>query len=314
MDRAARPIPRSTPTPAIRASAAITCLLTLLLLTTPALADRALIVLSSDRNHYQQAANACLEQLRSTGHSATVVTVDTFASNPQINGYDAFIAVGGRSATYLAAGLPPAVPLYYCLAPPDALGQLSSRQRTAGIGAEVSFADQLTCLSEALPNATRLGVFYRSSSQGSTARLRDLTRSVPRGYEIVAVDLDTAPRGSEISGIRELLAQDIHAVWTLPDPDVYNQAVVKALLLESLRRRVPVFGFSAGAVRAGCLVGVGIDPASQGRRAAKLFSESSLNSHLSARPIRAINLAVSERFDIELPAPVRQNADVVFGM
>jgi ABC-type uncharacterized transport system substrate-binding protein len=90
-----------------------------------------------------------------------------------------------------------------------------------------------------------------------------------------------------------------------------------------LRRRVPVFGFSPAFVRAGALIGVGIDPHAQGRQAGELVRLSLARSptadsipnavRLAPTYQLAVNLTVARKLGVTLPAEFIAHADQVFG-
>lgn len=271
----------------------------------------AVIVISSDRGPYQAAASACEARLREAGLDTERIDVPDWNDAIAERSHTGVIAIGGAAARQLSENLPTSVPLYYCLTPdPDRLG-LTGRDSTSGIAAEVSPQDQLDLISKVAPGAKRLGVLFRSSSHDSIDRLENLRKSLPVGLSIVDIDIDAFD--SEANAIRDLLDSNPDFVWTTPDPQVYSAAVVKTLLIEALRRRVPVFGFSNSMVRAGSLVGVGVDPSRQGARCAELFLSNDSGRHLTAEPIIAVNRTVSDRISYEIPSGVLSEAGTVFG-
>ncbi|MBS3735459.1 MAG: hypothetical protein KGY99_11175, partial [Phycisphaerae bacterium] len=108
-------------------------------------------------------------------------------------------------------------------------------------------------------------------------------------------------------------------VWTSPDQAVYTPSLVRALLLKGLRSGTPVYGFSIPFVRAGALVGAGIDPQTNGAQAgeltARMLDGAPHNSGGPAAPRYqvAANLAAARSLEIALPDAVVREADVVIG-
>ncbi len=137
-----------------------------------------------------------------------------------------------------------------------------------------------------------------------------MSDSMPSKIKLISVDLDSHPSVS--SGIKALLKQDVDLVWTTPDPAVYNSTTVKALLMECLKQRVPVFGFSHSLVRAGSAFGVGIDPKAQGTRIAKMIRLGTIDEHYSPELMVAVNEIVVGRIKFKLSSAIRNRAEVVF--
>jgi ABC-type uncharacterized transport system substrate-binding protein len=133
---------------------------------------------------------------------------------------------------------------------------------------------------------------------------------------------------SVAKAIDALLAGGVDVVWTAPDSSVYDVATVRSLLLEAIRSHTPVFGFSPAFVRAGALLGVGIEPAHQGRQAAaivdlllKAAAAASSGATTQPRPEQlcpdpefqlAVNLIVARELSITLPKSLVTRAVHVF--
>ena len=192
---------------------------------------------------------------------------------------------------------------------PSALG-LKKREKTGGISAEVSYTDQLAIIKKVKRDVKTLGVLFRSSSESSKARVESMRSILPDGLALRTIDLDAKTNRSEIEAIRSLISGGIDVMWTLPDRKVYNSAVMKAVLLTSLRHKVIVFGFSTGAVRAGATIGVGTNPKWQGNRVAMMLNKKEY-SHKSAKPILVVNWTVCDRINRRLPKSIKP--DIAFG-
>jgi ABC-type uncharacterized transport system substrate-binding protein len=240
-------------------------------------------------------------------------------------GDDAFIAVGTRAAALLHAKLDAATPLVYCMvSDPETLGLAEGRQ-TFGVSTNVPLAAQFQLIAEALPAAKAVGLLYRSEGEKSARLLKSVKESLPKGMRLEAVAVDK--HESVAKAIEALLAQEVDVVWTSPDATVYDVATVRSLLLTSIRKNTPVFGFSPAFVRAGALLGVGIDPRSQGKQAAGIVHQvlqRKTPATQSAKPLTreqcfpqaefqiAVNLIVARKLSIALPKALVQRATQVF--
>lgn len=285
-------------------------LVVLLCIAPAAVADETLIVLSSNAKPYVQAAIECETVLHRSGIETRRVLL-TDLNDVQIKeARNAVIAVGGRASAKLSHELPETVRLYYCMAPSPGKIGLTNRANSAGVSTETDLKGQVELIGDSSRSIKKVGALYRSNSQASVVSLDAMRDAIPSGWELIAIDLDSAQ--SEASGIKKLLKSDIDIVWTVPDPSVYNSATIKMLLLESLRKEVPVFGFSQALVRAGATFGIGIDPGEQGQYAAELLIKQETDVHVPASPLIVINLIVAERIRFKIPEALHQRADAIF--
>jgi len=269
-----------------------------------------LIVLSSQAKPYIQAAQACEDQLEKSNISFTRVELSSLSAQ-QIEAIDTrVIAIGGRAAATLAKSLPASTKLYYAMTPhPEQIG-LTRRPNTSGISTEADLREQIDLIRTGTPSTKRIGALYRSSSARSASGIAEMKSVLPAGWELIAIDLDQVK--SESQGIKDLLKAKVDIVWTTPDTSTYNHSMVKALLLGSIRKKIPVFGFSQSLVEAGATFGVGIDPSQQGHQIATMVSNDQINQHPDATPVIAINLIAAKRIGIKLSESFISRGDVVF--
>jgi putative tryptophan/tyrosine transport system substrate-binding protein len=223
------------------------------------------------------------------------------------------VAVGSDAAATLARRGDLAGRLVFCL-----VGRSAAERLPAAIGgvlADVAHADQAALIARALPKARRIGVLVRSGAVGA-AHAEAVQAACPPGMLIVSIQAESGPGLAD--AIDRLLGQDVDAVWALPDGPVGGDTGVRALLLGGLRHRVPVVGWSPPFVRAGALVGLGGDPASQGEQAGRLAQRilagedgASIGRHAPERVDLAVNLVVARKLVIDLPPSLIAEAAVV---
>ncbi|HZW10824.1 MAG TPA: ABC transporter substrate binding protein [Phycisphaerales bacterium] len=278
-------------------------------------AQQVLVILGGDSEPYRAAAQACVDALDGEGVEAATIALDELDRAPAADADDLYLAIGLRAAESLTRQLPAEAPLVYCMLSEPEASSLAPRERSTGVTTTVPVADQFELIAEALPGAKRIGVLHRAGSHTSAALLRAARDRLPRGWSIEAVDLDAFQ--SPADGVRELIAARVDAVWTLPDPAVYDGALVKTLLIEALRSGTPVFAFSGQLVKAGTLAGVGISPAQQGRQAAGLARQFLAKPRATPPPLEptyeiAVNLIVAEKLKIDLPQALIARADQVY--
>lgn len=282
-------------------------------------------VLSSSAEPYQLAAEGLRKQVTREGHTLLVRqlgdTPPILSSQPPDASEALFVAIGTPAATWLYEHLPPGVPLAYCLVSKAEPWGLESQRPTYGVSTEIPLKTQFSLIAEALPKTRRIGMLYYMDAEG-LKRVDRIRKSLPSGWELAAVTVDQ--HSSFAEALSTLLERDVDVIWTELDPKVYNSSTVRSLLLAALRRRIPVFGYSAGFVRAGSLLGVGIDPEEQGRHVAELILRLlrrsdpvkvpwALREPVTPRHFIAVNSMVADKLAVRFPEAFRKRARVIVG-
>lgn len=281
-------------------------------------ARHTVVVVTGDAQPYQQAADAAIARLREAGFTAESVQLSDLTPDrleAMRRAGSSFLAVGSPAAISLNEQLDDPTPLFYCLVT-DAQGKgLTRRQGVHGVSIDVPLAEQVELIARAAPRTRLLAMLYDPDDARSAAQYQEAQAALPRGWRLVAEDV--SEHRNIADAIDHMLEQGADMIWMIHDPTVYDAATVRTVLLKALRRRVPVFGFSPQVVRAGALVGVGVDPASQGTQAADLIQRTAAGDHVTAvaapRVQVAINLTIADKLDLELPAPLVGQASHVFG-
>lgn len=305
------------------------CTALLLAVAAPVWAEGVVIVLGSKAKPYGLAGAAAAKSLAGREQSCRIMLLDNVINKTQSIDptNDAIIAVGTRAAVHLHRTLPAGPLLTYCMVADPASRGLTQGSRARGVTTDIPAAQQYELLSRALPSVRSVGMLYKGREPRSRAFEKSARLSLPDKWQLHAVDVDN--HRSVAEAIDRLLSRPIDIVWTAPDSTVYDIPTVKALLLASIRRGKPVFGFSPPFVRAGALLGVGIDPAEQGRQVAELThslleptatgsADAADKDGAARRPVEprfqvAVNLIVAKKLGIRLPRSLIREAAYVFG-
>ncbi len=273
-----------------------------------AMAESALVVLSSQSSQYRTAADECTSRLSKSGFDTRVLSIENVVTD-EIQADEVVVALGVKAASTLAKTLDADVRLYYALvSQPDRIG-LTDRPNTSGISADVSVSDQLSIIRQATPSVRSVGLLYNSKSPVSRVVMDEVSSVDTERVEIRSVDLND--HAMPIDAIRELYNNDVGVVWMIADPQVYDRSTVKSILIESIRNKVPVFGFSVSLVRAGAAFGVSVNPQRQGARVADLVQRDAIDTHLDAEPSIVVNEIVGDRIDHAFPKALLSSADTV---
>ena len=273
------------------------------------------VVLSGDHTPYQNMARDLTEHLSPLGHSLQTWQLDEFQQGGLTADADLVVAIGTTAASWLFRHLPQKTPMVYCLVT-DPPFRIESRQ-VYGVVTEVPVRDQFKIIDEALPDARKIGMLYREDAPDAKTRLQTLESQLPDGWALHAVAVD--PGGSFAESLNQLFAGGIDMIWTEPDSQIYNWVSVRSLLLEALRQRTPVYGFSANFVRSGALMGAFIDLDKYTMQVIDLckrvLRREVTSEDRRIRPIyrTAINPLVARKLAIQLPDEFLRQADTLSG-
>jgi ABC-type uncharacterized transport system substrate-binding protein len=286
----------------------------------PCAAAEILIVKASDAEPYTQAENELRQRLNDQHMVVRSMMVKDMSQNgvqSSVGNADAVVAIGTSAARWLHEQLPASVKLAYCMVNNAAETGLLQGHGAGGVTTDVSPEAQMSLIAEALPHTRAVGVLYRSDSPQSQSGIDALRSAMPSGWHVEAVAVNDYP--SVAAAIDALTQKNIDVIWTTADQKLYDTASVRVLLLAALRRNIPVWGFSPAFVRAGALLGVGVNPRAQGDQVADLVLKliaSNAPVAAEAQPPRdyeiAVNLIVAQQLGIQIPDSLSSRATYVF--
>jgi putative tryptophan/tyrosine transport system substrate-binding protein len=277
------------------------------------------IVRSSDAAPYQQAEATFIQRLQSPQCKVRSVPVKQLADEgigSAISTTDTVVAIGTPAATWLHNQLPEGILLVYCMVSnPEEAGLLKGSQ-CWGVAMEVAESDQLELISEVLPSAKIVGTLYRSNTPAGRQVLQNFRDALPPGWRVEAVAVNDYPNVA--AAIDALMDKNVDLIWTSAAFKLYDVAAVRELLVASLRNKTPVWGFSPAFVRAGALLGVGVDPESQATQTTDLIAKLKQNrqSVEKSQPPKqyqiAINLVVADQLNIQIAGDLLKKATYIF--
>jgi putative ABC transport system substrate-binding protein len=291
----------------------------------PALAQAAneILIVRGDAQPYREAEQAIVQRLGQVGVTLPIRSLDATQLEKQgvvtTGAAEAavVVAIGTHVAAALHQQLPASTTLVYCMVADPADIGLSDQTPVSGVTTTVPIEDQFALIARALPRARHVSLLYDATDPGQSRMVDRMRRVAPDGWRIRAVAV--RQHASVKDAVDELFVGDVDVVWTFADASIYDRATIRFLLLSSLRQRVPVFGFSPQFVRAGAMIGVGVQPHEQGVQAADLIMRISAEKpdRLDVETIAprfevAVNLIVAKRLSIDVPQRVINDATYVF--
>ena len=263
----------------------------------------------------QQLVDGLRRRLEQVGRRSLVTVVSTddpAAARPSSSSADLVVALGARAVSTATRDYR-GVPL---------IGALITRETVqpaavAGPSVVLEFSPEveLDWVRRMFPAARRVGVIYSSDANARiVTRARDIARAM--GLELVARRV-TAP--SDIPGALNAMASDADVLWGLSDDRVLTPETSKAVLLISLRKRLPFVGLSAQWVRAGAVYALDRDYADMGAQTADLavrvLDGGSLRGLEAVAPrklVYSLNLRSAALMRVTIPDNLQRGASEIF--
>jgi putative ABC transport system substrate-binding protein len=180
-----------------------------------------------------------------------------------------------------------------------------------GASLDIPSEVQFTYVRRLLPAAKRVGVLFHPAETGLVV---EAARSAAAKHGFTLVTKPVGEGDDTVAALRTLM-DDVDAVWAVADAKVFTSQVTPALILASLRRRIPLIGLSIAHVRAGALAALYCDYEDVGAQTAELAlkvlgggSPRDLPITTPRRIGLALNLRTAEHLGLSVPADVEAEA------
>lgn len=299
-----------------------------LMLLSPAAASRAegriVLLVSGGHAAYEEASRTARQALEESLHNINVDVVEldeglkTAAGGAATNRLDdpsvpALVVAIGSHAARVARQVAPDAPLVYGMVlDPVALGPDAN---ATGVTMDVPPDVQLELIRQLVPSARRIGILYDPLISGAAVRKAS---AAARQLGLVVVP-QPVRNESEVLEAARLLAPATDVFWALADPTVLTATTSRALILQCLRSRRPLFAPSESFVQTGALAAVRADAREVGRRtgevASQLLRGGSVGAMRPEPPPRYsiyLNRAVAEHLGIPIPGDLAARAEAIY--
>lgn len=218
----------------------------------------------------------------------------------------------GLQATQLAMANFKKIPIVFSMVL-DPEGEGLKAERLTGASLDIPVKTQFGELKAIIPKARKIGVIYN---------LKENEHIIERARQ-AAKDMGVILKEYPINSIKEIPKveeMDIDTLWLIPDTMVCQRAVIRHILLSSLRKKIAVMGISSAYVKAGALMALSCDYEDIGRQsgeiAVKILKGESSSDTAATVPRKtklSLNLTVADRLGINIPKKIIKEADEVFG-
>jgi len=227
-------------------------------------------------------------------------------------GADVIVTVGSlATASALAATTKEPIVFSMVLYPEQSGFLRNGRDRVTGASLDIPTDVQFDYLRRLLPAAKRVGVLFHPDETGAVV---EAARGPAAKHGLTLVPKTVGDRDDVVAALRTLM-DDVDVVWAVADGHVFTPQATSALILASLRRRVPLIGLSAAHVRAGALAALSCDYEDVGEQTAALALRVLQGAAPSSLPITtprrvglALNLRTAEHLGLTLPPEVAAEA------
>lgn len=253
-----------------------------------------------------QNVNLVVRFIDPEGSAARIIDPTEPAFPQPAGGWDAIIALGSH-ALHLACRQYPERPVVGGLIMNS--DEHLSLPNVTPVVLDFSAATQLGWIKRLLPSARSVGVLYDPQyNEPSVAELRKA--AADHSLELVEKSINH-PR--EIPAALKSLPNRIDVLLGIADPTVLTPATAKALLLFSIRNRIPFVGPSRAWVKGGALLALERDYRAIGRQcgnqALSLLHQPKRMKLPATGPDRvlpALNQKAAEKLNVNLPEPLRK--------
>ncbi len=157
------------------------------------------------------------------------------------------------------------IPIIYCMVlnPAPLVG---NEDNITGISMNVAPEKQLAHLRKVLPDLKKIGTVYNPGKSGT---FLEKARAAAQKADIRLVSVKVE-QAKDFPRALESLPRDIDAYWMLPDSTVTTPEAVEALILFSIRTKIPVFTFSDKYLRLGAFMSLELNTFDLGKQAGEM--------------------------------------------
>lgn len=203
------------------------------------------------------------------------------------------------------------IPVIYCMVLNPKKFELEA-PNLQGISLAIPLREKLLLLQSIVPTVSRIGVLYDPEKSGHLLKDSEV-QAHELGVELIAVGVSSQKELP--TALREILPR-VHVICLFPDSTVLTEDSFDFLIKETLKKNIPVMGFSAGLVKKGALVGTYINYVDVGEQAGELAKDllngQSMNGKKLITPTRfrkAINLNTAHFLGLSISPNILKEFD-----
>ncbi len=165
-----------------------------------------------------------------------------------------------------------------------------------------------------IPNLEKIGVLYTDQTESLIAPAAQDARKI--GAELVAIKIS---ENKQLPGALDSLARTTDGLWSVADPQLFTPQSTRFILLNTLRKNLPMMGFSRHVVESGALFALDFDYKGVGRQAGAIASKIIDGQKPSDIPVSMVDLLwfhynekTAKHLKIEIPSEMVAVAKEVY--
>jgi putative tryptophan/tyrosine transport system substrate-binding protein len=180
-----------------------------------------------------------------------------------------------------------------------------------GVSLSIPAKIQFQKLKQVYPNVKNVGVIYNTNENAFVIS----QALIAAKEENITLKLFPAHNAQDIPSLEEM---QIDAIWLIPDTLICQQTIIKHLLLEAIKNKIVVMGFSPAYVKAGACMALSYNYEDIGKQSAEIIEKILRGVLPSQIPIDTprdikiyVNKDIMKIFNMNIPDYVSQNIEEV---
>ena len=240
-----------------------------------------IVVLSGDRLKSTERAISGAEKVISHSHDAVLFYEFQLSQSESLDASivdsirglsPRLILTIGTSATRLAKDLFNDIPIVFAGVKYPAISGFvksmeSPGQNITGSSLDIPTEIQFRYFKTIVPDLKKIGVLYTEHTKPLIGPAKAVAKNM--GLELVAIEIT---ENKQLPAAIDSLAQTVQGMWSLADQKLFSPQSTRFILLNTMRKNLPLMGFSRHVVESGALFALDFDYKGVGRQAGDIAS------------------------------------------
>ncbi len=224
------------------------------------------------------------------------------------------LAVGSDAASFCLRNIKDK-PVVFCMVLDPHSQGLVSVPNITGVSLDIPLIEYVKLIEEIIPGAQKIGMIFDPEQNNNNAQqIKQLLQD--KG---LTAEFKEVKSSEEIANAFLNMAATIDALWVIADNTVCNSYSIEYLLVNTVKRGVPLIGISRQYVKAGALFALVADYNDIGRQSAEIAQNILQGTPLSSIQISnprkfglILNMRTAELINLKIPSYLVNKAEEVF--